>query len=126
MNALRHILAPIAGVIAYTIMMVLAPYIRSLLNIIYSAAMPPNETVYGWGACLVSMALAVIVADLVSMIIAPNKQYIGTITIAIVSTAAMILAMTIGVDVNIIASIVGTTIANIAMVVSSLSNKKLK
>ena len=123
MNTLRHILAPIAGVIAYTIMMVLAPYIRSLLNIIYSAALPPNETVYGWGACLISMALAVVVADAVSMAIAPNKQYIGNIIIAIASTAAMILAMTIGVDVNIIASIVGTTMANIGMVVYTLSNK---
>lgn len=123
MNTLRHILAPIAGIIAYAAMMILAPYLRSLLNIIYSAAMPPNESVYGWGACLISMALSVIVADVVSMTIAPNKQYIGTITIAIVSTAAMIFAMTIGVDVNIIASTVGTTIANIAMVVSSISNK---
>lgn len=123
MNTLRHILAPIAGIIAYAAMMILAPYLRSLLNTIYSATMPPNESVYGWGACLISMALSVIVADVVSMTIAPNKQYIGTITIAIVSTAAMIFAMTIGVDVNIIASTVGTTIANIAMVVSSISNK---
>lgn len=123
MNTLRHILASIAGVVTYIVMIILAPYIRSLLNIIYSAAMPPNETTYGWGACLISMALSVIVADAVSMAIAPNKQYIYTIIIAIVSTTAMIFAMTIGVDVNIIASTVGTTIANIVMVVSSISNK---
>lgn len=123
MNTLRHILASIAGVVTYIVMIILAPYIRSLLNIIYSAAMPPNETTYGWGACFISMFLAVLVADAVSIWIAPNKHYIGTITIAVISTAAMIFAMTIGVNVNIIASTIGTTLANIAMVVYTLSNK---
>lgn len=125
MNTLRHILAPIAGIVIYIVMLVLAPFVRSLLQLIYNAA-DPTDPIEGWGTCIISMFLAVITADAVSMWIAPNKYYISTITVAIVSTAAMIIAMTVGVNFNIIASLIGTTIANIAMIAYTLTNKKLK
>ena len=125
MNTLRHILAPVAGIVIYIVMLVLAPFIRSLLQLIYNAS-DPMDPIDGWGTCIISMFLAVIAADAVSMWIAPNKYYIGTITIAIVSTAAMIIAMTSGVNFNIIASTIGTTIANVVMVAYTIKSETTK
>ena len=124
-NIFRHILACIAGIATYLFLICFAKYIRWFISLIYASG-GPDYRIGDFFAFFITMALIVSAADIAAMHIVPSRRYIPTIAVAVVSVGAMIMALTIGINSNMIGSLLGTLVANGVMITLSIISKDEK
>ena len=122
MNVFRHILAGLAGIATYLLLMCLAKPIHTFIGAFYASG-GRDYAISEPVAYFITMAIVVSIAHAAAMFIAPGKRYIPAIVITVISVGAMILAMTIGVNWNIIGSLLGTLAANVIMIIASIKSK---